>query len=688
MEALERNFRLLIETMNEGLGVRDVDGKILYVNRRLCDMLGYSRDELVGSPVEELVAPEERERFRHKLRERKDGQGEVYALTMLARDGARVETLQSGRPLLDEDGRLMGSFAVITDVTILKQAEKRLRLTQFTVDRAVDATLWLDANGHLTYVNDALCKLMGYSRDELLGRSIYEISPDFTEAEWNESWSRLRRDGSLRLEDFLMHRDGTRIPVEVTVNYLEYEGQEILISVARDISERKRTEKELFHNAFHDSLTNLPNRALFMDRLQHCIERCRRSGDPFAVLFLDVDRFKLVNDSLGHLAGDALLIQIAERLRHSLRSPDTVARVGGDEFLVLLEDTGRDEAVAVAERLLAAFRESFHLGDQEVFSTASIGLGLWDGRYRSADEIVRDADVAMYRAKARGGAEYAVFDREMHRVAVSRLELETDLRRALQEEQFELRYQPVVDGASHRPKWFEALVRWKHPRRGLVLPGEFLPAVEETDLIFPLSWWIFEEACRRIRELRRRAEGVTPSLSINVSGRLVDHPDFVARMQRLVESHDLTPGDLCLEITESVILDHARSARAVVEDLQEMGFGVLIDDFGAGHSSLHYLAELPVSTVKIDRSFVSRIVEEDKSREIVRSVISLVHRLGMRTVAEGVETPEQLHLLRSLECDFFQGFLFSRPMTLEDTVHYLDRLEDQPPAQTRKENVS
>lgn len=687
MEALERNFRLLVETMNEGLGVRDADGRITYANRRLCEMLGYTLDELRGSPVEELVAPEERDRFRHKLQRRKDGQGEVYALTMMARDGGRVETLQSGRPLLDDDGRLLGSFAVVTDVTTLKQAEKRLRLTQFTVDRAVDPTLWLDSHGVLRYVNDAVCELLGYSREELLGRTVFDISPDFTEAEWNESWKRLRRDGSLRLDDWLQSRDGTKIPVEVTVNYLEYEGQEILISVARDISERKRAEKELYHNAFHDSLTGLPNRALFMDRLQHCIARSRRSNELFAVFFLDVDRFKLVNDSLGHMTGDALLVQIAERLRDSLRSPDTVARVGGDEFLLLLEDTGMDEAVMVAERLLEAFRDSFHLDHQEVFSTVSLGLALWDRHYEAADEIVRDADAAMYRAKSRGGATFTVFDREMHQLAVSRLELETDLRRALQAEQFELHFQPVVDRITERPVWFESLVRWRHPSKGLILPGDFLSVVEETDLIFPLTWWIFETSCRCLRELQRQRPNAQVHMSINVSGRLVDHPDLVARMRNLVEVYELRPGDLFLEITESIILEHARSASKVVEELQSLGLRVLIDDFGAGHSSLHYLAELPVDTVKIDRSFVSRIVEEKKSREIVRSVVDLIQRLGMKAVAEGVETPAQLHLLQAVGCDYFQGFLFARAMPFEDTLHYLDRQEEELSVRSAKETV-
>jgi diguanylate cyclase (GGDEF)-like protein/PAS domain S-box-containing protein len=662
-------LKLLVETMNEGLGVRDRRGTIVYANRRLCEMLDYRREELLGKPIRELVSPEYWDHFMEQIKLREAGNGSTYELVMVGRGGRRIETIQSGQPLYDDQGHFLGSFAVITDMTQIKRLEHRLRLTQFSVDYAADAVFWLGRDGRVQYANRSACELLGYPQDQVLQMTIHQLTPDFTAETFRRTWLRARQRGSLRVEDWVLRKDGSRLPVEVTVNYLEYEGREILIAVARDISDRRRSEEQLRQSALHDPLTGLPNRTLFMDRLEHCFERARRESRRFAVLFIDVDRLKMINDSLGHPAGDALLCELARRIERCVRRPDTVARVGGDEFLVLLEDTRREEAEAVSRRLLEELKEPVLLADQEVMSSVSIGIGISEGRDGGPQDIVRDADLAMYQAKAQGGGAVVVFDPGLHLAAVSRLELETDLRRAFKAAQFELHYQPILGPAGRRPIGVEALLRWYHPKRGLVTPEEFLPAAEETGLITPLTWWVLEEACQHLAMLREGLSGDPPlRLWVNLSGRVLGHQELAPRLVQALAGHGLGPKDLTLEVTESVALG---SPTSTLEALTGSGVGLCIDDFGAGQSTLQDLSQLPVKAVKIDRSFVQRIPQDRKTLEIVRSIIALVHNLGIQAVGEGVELAEQLELLQSLGCDGFQGFLFGRPLDVRGTLRAL-----------------
>lgn len=686
----EACFRQLVEHMNEGLGVRDEDGIILYANPRLCRMLGYRPEELVGLQVQDLVAVGDRARFATQLARRQDGEGSAYELVMTGRDGRKVATLQSGKPLLGPGGEVRGSFAVIHDITERKREERLLRLTQFTVDHAADGVFWIGRDARFLYVNETACESLGYTREELLQMTVHDIDPDFPHELWEESWLEVKQGGVFSRESRHRRKNGEIFPVELRVHCVRWEEHEYHVAVVRDITERKVAEKMLRFNAFHDALTGLPNRALFMDRLQHCMDRSQRSETRFAVLFLDLDRFKVVNDSLGHVVGDQLLARIASRLRASLRAVDTVARVGGDEFLVLVEDIDSDAAaIQVAERIQTDLQRVFHVQGSEIFTSVSIGIAFGGTRYRQAVEILRDADIAMYRSKAQGGGRATIFDPDMHRNAVSRLELETDLRRALQRRQLHLAYQPIVETRDGTVRGFEALVRWQHPQRGELAPAVFLQAAEETGLIAPLTWWVLETACRRARSLADAlaceggplSDGTRPHtgrpailpLSINLSSRLIDHPELVERVTQTVDRHGVEPAGLDLEITESVILDHPGRASEVLKELSTRGFRIAIDDFGAGYSSLRYLSRLPVTRVKIDQSFVRRLGEEPKSREITRSVIRLVHNLGMEAVAEGVETNGQLEMLKEMGCDLVQGYLLGRP---ERDLRILDRLRD------------
>lgn len=556
-----------------------------------------------------------------------------------------------------------------------KAVEQRLRLTQFTVDHAADAVFWIGSDARFLYVNHTACESLGYSREELLQKTVHDIDPNFPAETWEETWASLGRGSTFSRESLHRRKDGSHFPVELTANYVRFEDLEAHITVARDISERKQAEEMLRHSAFHDALTGLPNRTLFMDRLQSCLVEARRARrHRFGVLFLDLDRFKVINDSLGHAVGDALLAEIGDRLRGAVRSPDTVARIGGDEFLILLDDLdGAGDAVRVAERIQREVRKVLRIQKHEIFTSASIGIAVGAKRYRRAEEILRDADIAMYRSKAQGGAVCTVFDQEMHLRAVSRLELETDLRRALQKRQFRLHYQPIVTGDGG-VRSLEALLRWHHPGRGVIAPGDFISAAEETNLIVPLSWWVFGEVCRQLRWLDEELkEAAGLRLSLNLSSRLLSRPDLVPRLREALELNQVEASRLGIEITESVILDHPESVEGVLGQIDDLGVEVAIDDFGAGYSSLRYLSHLPLRLVKIDRAFIRRIAEERKSLEIVRSVVSLVHKLGMQAVAEGVETTEQRELLRELGCDYLQGYLFGRPLEPGEVGPWLRR---------------
>lgn len=448
------------------------------------------------------------------------------------------------------------------------------------------------------------------------------------------------------------------------------------------VIERKRHEDKLLHNAFHDPLTQLPNRTLLLDRLSHCIRKAKRHPNyKFAVLFVDLDRFKIVNDSLGRRAGDRLIVEIAQRLLRSIRSADlvsrpadpqrptqqldegTLARLGGDEFAVLLDDI-RDasDSVRVAERIQQQLASPFLIGKQEVFSTASIGIAFSDTGYSLAEDMLRDADTAMYRAKTLGGSRCEVFDPGMHASAVSRLKLETDLRRAIEREEFRVYYQPIVSLQDFHITGFEALVRWQRPGLGLVMPADFISIAEESGLIVLIGKWVLQEACRQMHAWHRQFPSDPPlTVAVNVSAKQFTEPDLVGQIRQVLRDSGLDPRGLKLEVTESVSMRNAERTTQILEELKALGTHASIDDFGTGYSSLSYLRRFPLDTLKIDRSFISDM-ENNESLEVVRTIVTLAHKIGLAVVAEGVETAEQVDQLKSLACESAQGYFFFKPL--------------------------
>lgn len=448
-----------------------------------------------------------------------------------------------------------------------------------------------------------------------------------------------------------------------------------------DITARKLIDEQLYRAALHDDLTGLPNRTLFVDRLERVMQLSRRNTNHlFGVLFLDFDRFKVINDSLGHAIGDRLLIGVARRIENCLRASDSVARLGGDEFVILLSQIKDiDEAAYVAERIQSALMLPFRLNGHEVFITASIGIVTSDVGYTNPEEILRDADTAMYQAKHRGKAQYAFFNRDMHASAVARLQAESDMRRALKHEEFYLNYQPIVL-PSGDILGFEALVRWQHPERGFVSPGEFIPIAEETGLILPLGEWVLREACRQMHQWQQDFPSAAPLyISVNITSNQIAQVNFIDNVERTLQETGLSGNSLRLEITESLIMENMESTSAKLETLRSMGVQVYIDDFGTGYSSFSYLQSLPIDALKIDKMFIDLVSDDPKSHQIVRAIITLAAALGLRVVAEGVETAEQLKTLEEMGCDAIQGYLMSRPLPDSAASELIDRT----PATTR-----
>ncbi|MDD5390399.1 MAG: EAL domain-containing protein [Gallionellaceae bacterium] len=572
------------------------------------------------------------------------------------------------------------------NLRMLQQIEQSEQWHRLLVNTSPDVIYTLDGEGRFTFLNESISRVLGYHPDELVGKSYEAIVPD---EELDNARYRLneRRTGDRstrnvdlllkRKEDLLTGSGEATVAVEVSAAGMyrplpdgsgEFLGT---YGVARDISARKQAEATITFQAYHDLLTGLPNRALFNDRLGQAIAQARRHGQALAVMFLDMDRFKVVNDTHGHLVGDGLLQGMAQRLRGSLREGDTLARIGGDEFMLLLPHVrSRDNAAFIADKIIASLKHPFHVDGHEIYSGMSIGIAVYPEDGDNQETLIKHADLAMYHAKDHGRNDFRFFTHDLQHSLTGRLAVENDMRHALTRGEFEMYYQPQVDIQSQRIRGMEALIRWHHPERGMVPPNDFIPIAEECGLIAPISEWVLDTACKQAKAWRA-ANMPAISLGVNLSARQIEHPHFVDKFIHSLKENGIDGQGIEIEITESTLMRDMEGAIEKLRRLADQGVEISIDDFGTGYSSLSYLRKLPVHTLKIDRSFIHDLSAPSNGGTIVAGITAMAKGLRLNVVAEGVETSAQLEYLESIGCDSYQGYLFSRPVAARDATGLL-----------------
>ena len=638
------------------IGTVGFDGRILSVNAAGCAMLGYDAADVIGRRYEGALP------FDGPIRT--EGR-------FPCKDGRRIWLEIDVTPVPEE--RLF--HVVARDITGRRESQARLSAL---VQNSSDFITVLDADGAPTYVSPAVTRILGYTPEELIGtQSLDTIHPEDVDTLATLGGHVLGAPGGSAVVEYrVRHKDGRWRHVEaVMTNLFDDPAVGGVVVNSRDVTEHRRVQRELAHQAFHDGLTGLPNRALFLDRLAQALLRLRRENTNVAVLFLDLDRFKVVNDSLGHHLGDELLVAAAARLRACLRPSDTISRFGGDEFTVLMEHAGtREEAIAVAERLLASLEDPFSLNGQDVFVSTSVGIAVADTAEVDAEDLMRRADSAMYAAKAHGRGCVEVYDAAMSERAVARLALESQLRRAVERDEFVLHYQPEVSLVDGRLVGVEALVRWNHPDLGLLSPADFLPVAADAGLLVPLGRRVLEAACRQLRAWWDVHGSDRPlGVAVNLSAPELSRADLVDEVALLLARHRLPAAALTLEITESVLMEDPEAVMGTLTRLKQLGVRLAVDDFGTGYSSLSYLKRFPVDMVKIDRAFVADLGGDTDDDAIVNAVMGIARTMGLVCVAEGVEHAAQLARLADLGCHVAQGFHLARPMPADGIDEVLDQ---------------
>ncbi|MBI3523143.1 MAG: EAL domain-containing protein [Betaproteobacteria bacterium] len=594
-----------------------------------------------------------------------------FEIKRLGENGKPVYIIISGEPVFDEAGRFSGYRGVATDITERKAAEEKLRLLAMIFESGSEAFLVSDANNRIVAVNRAFTELTGYSKEEVIGETPSILSSGLeTERFYAAMWRAIEKTGHWQGEIRDRRKNGEVYPKWMTVDVLKDEQGRITNYIASfsDITERKRADEKIHYLAHHDILTGLPNRMVFSDRLSQVIVKARRHQNRFAVLFVDLDRFKNINDSLGHHIGDLLLQEVAKRLLEAVREADTVCRLGGDEFILLVQDIGTPEHVAaIAGKILTTLSRPYYLEDNDLNLTPSIGIACYPQDGEDEESIVKNADAAMYHAKESGRAQYQFFTEQINANVHDRLSIENDLRKALARDEFVLHFQPKFDIRSRSIAGCEALIRWRHPTLGMISPARFIPIAEETGLIVAIGDWVLEAACRE--GLRLQAQGFPDLLmSVNVAAPQLKKAGFVERVLEILEKTGLSPAQLELEVTESMIMHDVENVTSILQQLHDAGIQLSIDDFGTGYSSLAYLKRFPIHVLKIDQSFVRDIMTDKDDAAIVQAVIALAHSLRLGVIAEGVETQAQFDFLETHGCNAIQGYLIAKPLTVEKFI--------------------
>ena len=725
----ERDLRQVMGTFMAFAGMLSLEGEVLRVDQSTLNTAKLDLEDVLYEPLEETVWWSHSEEVKGQLREAiqsgRDGKTCRFDLKMRVKGDEGEEKFVTVdfciTPRFDSKGKLAQLIATGMDVTERKEAEEglRRRTREFVtlVENTPDIIARFNKDLRYVYVNSAVVKATGLSANKIIGKRLEDFDDTGTHKIWNGAlqevfWSGQETELEVRFPSshgeqiytchFVPEWSAAKSPEDEGESATAESEVDTVLVISRNVTAQKQTEvalketqtellrqinalreteaelqranERLYHDAFHDSLTGLPNRALFMDRLTQIIKHQRREPErTAAVLFLDFDRFKIVNDSLGHAAGDALLVSVGERLKTCVRPADTVARLGGDEFAILLEGIEEAQAVQVAQRIMDAFTDPVNVDEHSLHTSASIGVVASTGAYRSASDAMRDADIAMYRAKGESRGTYRVFNENMHRQVVATMSLEKELHRALEQGEFKVVYQPILATRSGALMGFEALLRWSHPQRGMVLPAEFLPLAEEMGLMVKLDRYVWRTACQQVKVWQEHL--IAPlGLSLNLSSQHALYPDLTEELNGILCCTGFSASQLTLEITEGALIDASQGVRNTFKALKALGVKLHLDDFGTGYSSLSYLQRFPVDALKIDRSFIDNMQHLEESAELVRTIINMAQNLGLEVIAEGVETEAQLAQLRRLGCTYSQGFFFSKPLSEARVLPFIDHM--------------
>jgi diguanylate cyclase (GGDEF)-like protein/PAS domain S-box-containing protein len=680
--AAEQKYRSLFRNSVTGMFQSHPDGRLLEANDAIARMLGYADAADIIARVRHMdqlyARPADRAEMLARLL--RDGRVTGYVFPARHADGSEVLVDLNAQVVRDDAGTVLYVEGSAQDITARRSAEDALLRSELRYRTLVEHSqvgVYMMLDDRYTYVNQAFAAMFGYSELELIGADFRVLVPPESLDHQERRYQR-QTEGKGKAGDYsvtLMRKDRSRVEVIVSAGRIDMDGKKYTTGTIRDVTEQRRAQRKLEYNATHDELTGLPNRVYFERLLAHTMEAAREDeGADYAVLFLDLDGFKVVNDSLGHASGDLMLVQIADTLRSKLGDEALVARYGGDEFTLLPRGRcPRERAEQLAQRVVTLLGASFEVNGHRVFSGASVGVVLGRPDYLTADGVLRDADTAMYRAKAKGKSAYVVFDDAMHAAARARLRIETELRFALERGEFRVFYQPIIDMRSGAVEGCEALVRWQHPERGLLLPADFLGVAEEAGLVVALDWWVLEQTCRNLLRWQERFPAHAGLIaSVNMNERQFADLDLLRNLQRVLESFGLEPRKLALEITETIFRGGREEAQSRLRDLKSLGVSLVVDDFGTGYSSLDSFATSGFDALKVDRSFVRDVTTNFRHEAIVRTVTGFADNLGLRLIAEGVETEEQAALLLELGCTLAQGYLYASAIPVEAMERLLE----------------
>jgi diguanylate cyclase (GGDEF)-like protein/PAS domain S-box-containing protein len=673
----------IVDQTHDAIISTNTEGRIISWNKGAEKLLGFAEAETHGQPLQCLFSEEEYAFFQKELFPLllRNGQHEGEA-RLRRKSGENFAAHLSLSRLQDQNGNFSGMVCYALDISERKKNEDWMRLAAKFLDNTTEALLVTDAEGTIIEVNTAFEEMAGFKREEVLGENPRILKSDrHDKAFYEKMWEQLNARGHWQGEIWDRRKNGEVYPKWLSISTVHDERGKLThyVAISADISDVKQNQERLEYLAHYDQLTGLPNRLLFNDRLQQAIRHATRTQQQVAVIVLDLDRFKEVNDTLGHSAGDALLVEVAAQLNNSIRGSDTVCRMGGDEFIIMMPAVGEvDNVIDIAQKLLSAFSRPFCINGNDVYITPSIGISMYPQDSKTQETLIKNADTAMYHAKREGRNNFQFYQESMYNTVLERLTLKSRLHQALDRDEFQLFYQIKVDSVTEEVVGAEALIRWLHPEDGFINPGRFIPLAEESDLILPIGQWVIREACTQNMMLHKI--GLAPiNIAVNLSARQLHQQNIPEIIKTILLETGLPAKYLSVEITESMLMQDVENTINTLAAIKEMGLSIAIDDFGTGYSSLNYLKRFPIDILKVDRSFVMDIDKDHGDRAVIASIITLAHNLKLKVVAEGVETREELEFLKAHDCDMIQGYYFSRPLPWQDFTALLKERQKNNP---------